>query len=178
MNPQMLYCMQCGEKLEMRYLPSEGRDIPYCTACGDFRFPVFNTAVSMIVTCPATGRIALIRQYGRPGFILVAGYVNRGEDAEDAAVREVREEMGLKVTAVRFNHSHFFAPSNTLMLNFTAEVESEEVHVNTEVDSYAWFSKDEARQQILQGSLAQAFLEGALTGVYHWPVKKETAGTT
>ena len=46
------------------------------------------------------------------------------------------------------------------------------------MDSYAWFSKDEARQQILQGSLAQAFLEGALTGVYHWPVKKETPGTT
>ena len=48
MNPQMLHCMQCGEKLEMRYLPSEGKDIPYCTACRDFRFPVFNTAVSIV----------------------------------------------------------------------------------------------------------------------------------
>ena len=77
-----------------------------------------------------------------------------------------------------FNHSDFFAPSNTLMLNFTAEVESEEVHANTEVDSYAWFTRDEARQQILPGSLAQAFLEGALTGVYRWPVKKETPKAT
>ena len=82
------------------------------------------------------------------------------------------------MTAVRFNHSTFGAPSDTMMLNFTAEVESEEVRAETEVDSYAWFTQDEARQQILQGSLAQAFLEGALTGVYHWPVKKETPGTT
>ena len=167
MNPQMLHCMQCGEKLEMRYLPSEGRDIPYCTACGDFRFPVFNTAVSMIVTCPATGRIALIRQYGRPGFILVAGYVNRGEDAEDAAVREVREEMGLKVTAVRFNHSHFFAPSNTLMLNFTAIVETDDAHPNSEIDAWKWFTVEEARANIREGSLAQAVLNGFFDGEYH-----------
>ena len=172
MVPQMLHCMQCGEKLEMRYLPSEGKNVPYCGACGDFRFPVFNTAVSMIVMCPATGRIALIRQYGRPGFILVAGYVDRGEDAEHAVVREVREEMGLHVTGMHFNHSHFFAPSNTLMLNFTAQVENEEVHANTEVDSYAWFSPEQAREQILGGSLAQAFLEGALTGRYRWPEDK------
>ena len=169
MIPQMLHCMQCGTKLEMRYLPSEGRDIPYCEECGDFRFPVFNTAVSMIVTCSATGRIALIRQYGRPGLILVAGYVNRGEDAEDAVVREVREEMGLRVTGTHFNHSHFFAPSNTLMLNFTAEVENEEVHANAEVDSYEWLSPREAMEQIRPGSLAKAFLDGALTGTYRWP---------
>ena len=173
MVPQMLHCMQCGEKLQMRYLPSEGKEIPYCEACGDFRFPVFNTAVSMIVTCPGTGRIVLIRQYGRPDFILVAGSVNRGEDAEDAVIREVREEMGLEVRKVRFNHSHFFAPSNTLMLNFTAEVESEEVHSDWEVDSYAWLSPEEARRQIRQGSLAQAFLEGALTGSYRWPERAE-----
>ena len=175
---EMNYCMQCGTRLEMRMHPQEETEVAYCPSCEAFRHPVYNTAVSMVVQNASRDRILLIQQYGRPSYILVAGYVNRGEDAEDAAVREVREEMGLKVTAVRFNHSHFFAPSNTLMLNFTAEVESEEVHVNTEVDSYAWFSKDEARQQILQGSLAQAFLEGALTGVYHWPVKKETAGTT
>ena len=169
MNTQMLHCMQCGKKLEMRYLPSEGRDIPYCPDCQDFRFPVFNTAVSMIVTCPSTGRIALIRQYGRSGLILVAGYVNCGEDAEDAVVREVREEMGLRVTAVHFNHSHYFAPSNTLMLNFTAYVENEDVHANAEVDSYVWLAEQEAREQIRPGSLAGAFLEGALTGTYRWP---------
>ena len=80
--------------------------VPYCDHCGQYRFPVFNTAVSMIVTNEDQSKIILIRQYGKPHYILVAGYVNKGEDAEDAAVREVKEEMGLDVIKARFNHSH------------------------------------------------------------------------
>lgn len=41
--------MQCGTKLEKKWLESEGKEIPYCPTCKDYRFPVFNTAVSMIV---------------------------------------------------------------------------------------------------------------------------------
>ena len=63
---------------------------------------------------------------GRDSYILVAGYVNKGEDAEDAVIREIREEMDLKVLECHFNRSHYFAPSNTLMLNFTAIVEEGE----------------------------------------------------
>ena len=51
-------------------------------------------------------------------------------------MREVREEIGLEAREVRFNHSHYFAPSNTLMLNFTVTVDDEEAHPNWEVDSW------------------------------------------
>ena len=119
---EMNYCMQCGTKLHLKHHDTEG-DVPFCDTCGAFRYPVFNTAVSMVVTNPAKTKVILIKQYGRPHYILVAGYVNRGEDAEHAAVREVREEIGLEAREVRFNHSHYFAPSNTLMLNFTVTVE-------------------------------------------------------
>jgi len=165
---EMRHCMQCGTKLEMKYLPSEGREIPYCPVCGDYRFPIFNTAVSMIVENEAHDHILLIRQYGRDTFVLVAGYINKGEDAEHAAVREVLEETGLRVTSCRFNHSHYFAPSNTLMLNWTVTVESMDVHANEEVDSYQWFTVEEARANIRPDSLAQTFLEGYLTGKYPW----------
>ncbi len=164
----MNHCMQCGAKLEMKYLPSEGREIPYCPACEDFRFPVFNTAVSMIVENEARDHILLIRQYGRDTCVLVAGYINKGEDAEHAAAREVLEETGLKVTSCRFNHSHYFAPSNTLMLNWTVTVENMDVHANEEIDSYQWFTVEEARANIRPNSLAQTFLEGYLTGQYPW----------
>ena len=159
-------CMQCGARLVRKYLPSEGREIPYCEACGDFRFPFFNTAVSMIVLTPDLQRVLLIRQYGRPDYILVAGYVNQGEDAEDAVCREVREETGLTVARTRFNHSHFFVPSNTLMLNFTAVCTDDRVHENSEVDTWSWFSPEEARRNIRPHSLAKSFLEGYLDG--HW----------
>ena len=167
--PEETYCRFCGTKLEIRHLDGEG-EIPYCPTCGDFRFPTFSTAVSMIVMNHARDRIVLIQQYGRPSYILVAGYVNKGEDAEDAVVREVREELGARVESLHFNHSHYFAPSNTLMLNFTCVLaEGEEVLPNREIDSYQWFSFDEARKNIRQGSLAAAFLNGYFDGSYSFP---------
>ena len=165
--PEMNYCMHCGTKLIRRYLKNDG-DIPYCPTCQEYRFPVFNTAVSMIILNQEEDRVLMIRQYGGDEYILVAGYVNKGEDAEDAAIREVREETGLTVTGVRFNHSHYFAPSNTQMLNFAVTVTGE-VNCNEEVDTWAWFTLEEARINIRKNSLAKAFLLGWLDGVYHFP---------
>ena len=162
---EMNYCMQCGTKLHLRHHDTEG-EIPYCDSCGAFRYPVFNTAVSMLVMNEAKDRVILIQQYGRPFYVLVAGYVNKGEDAEAAAAREVREELGLTVKEVHFNHSHYFAPSNTLMLNFTVTVSEQEAHPNWEVDSWRWFTVEEARRSIKPNSLASAFLNGYFDGKY------------
>ena len=161
------YCMFCGTKLHDKELEGEGM-IPFCDSCGEYRFSVFSTAVSMIVMNRARDRILLIKQYGRDRYILVAGYVNKGEDAEDAVCREIKEELGLRVTEYHFNRSHYFKPSNTLMLNFTAVVEDEEPHPNREIDSYSWFSVSEAREQIYKRSLAETFLLGYLDGFYHF----------
>ena len=154
----MNYCMHCGAKLHPKYLESEGRDIPYCDACQDFRFPVFNTAVSMILTDPEETRVLLIEQYGKPFYILCAGYVNKGENAEDAVVREVKEELGLTVQRMRFNRSEYFAPSNTLIFNFIAAVKEHDAHPNWEVDAWRWFTRAEAEQNIKPNSLASRFL--------------------
>ena len=169
---EMNYCMQCGGKLEERCQEGEGRPIPWCGACKAWRYPVYNTAVSMVVMDEQREKVLLIRQYGRPHWVLVAGYVNQGEDAEDAAARELREELNLTVRSLRFNHSHYFAPSNTLMLNFTAIVESSEPEPNDEVDDWAWFPVDEARASIKPGSLAEAFLKGSFDGVYAFPGRR------
>ena len=166
---EMHYCMQCGGKLQLREHPGEGHPVPWCDGCGAWRYPVFNSAVSMVVMDEAKERVLLIRQYGRPSWVLVAGYVNQGEDAEDAAAREIREELSMTVTSLRFNHSHYFAPSNTLMLNFTATVREPLPQPNEEIDDWSWFSVAEARQHIKPGSLAEAFLKGSFDGVYTFP---------
>lgn len=165
---EMNYCMHCGTKLVMKQHETEGI-VPWCETCRAFRYPVFNTAVSMIVMDEKKERVILIRQYGRPHGVLVAGYVNRGEDAEDAAVREVREELGMTVSSVHFNHSHYFPPTNTLMLNFTVTVREHEAQPNWEVDAWRWFTIDEARAAIKPESLAQAFLNGYFDGEYRFP---------
>ena len=158
------HCPACGRKLIEKPLDGEGV-VPFCENCAAFRFPQYNVAVSMITRDPATGKILLIQQYGRPSYILVAGYVNRGEQAEHAVVREIREETGLTATEVRFNRTKFFEPSNTLMINFTAFIrDAGELHTNAEVDRYRWFTPQEARESIRPNSLAAEFLNAYLDG--------------
>ena len=118
----------------------------------------------MIVMNEAKDRIILIQQYGKASYVLVAGYVNKGEDAESAAAREVLEELGLQVSSVHFNRSHYYPRSNTLMLNFTVTVPDEDAHPNWEIDAWRWFSLEEARKNIRPGSLAEIFLDGYLDG--------------
>ena len=162
---EQAFCPACGAKLIEKPLEGEGV-VPYCEACAAFRFPQFNVAVSMIVRDPETGRILLIQQYGRPFYILVAGYVNRGEAAEHAVAREINEETGMRAARIRFNRTRFFEPSNTLMVNFTAWVEDAgALHVNGEVDRYRWFTPEEARANIKPNSLAGEFLNAYLDDV-------------
>lgn len=153
------YCVECGTRLEPKFLANEGM-IPFCPTCQAYRFPIFSTAVSMIVLNPSRDKLLLIQQYGRKHYILVAGYVNCGENAETAVRREVKEEIGLDVSSLFYNRSAYFAPSNTLMLNFTCTVFSDSLDgVTSEVDKAVWFPIPQARQAIKAGSLAQEFLE-------------------
>ena len=158
----MAYCRECGSALVEKELKNEGM-VPYCPSCGQFRFPQYNVAVSMIVRNESNGKIILIKQYGRDSYILVAGYVNRGEACEAAVVREVKEETGMTVSGIHFNRTRFFEPSNTLMCNFTAYVKDDsELDPNEEIDAYTWFTPDEARANIRPNSLAAEFLNAYL----------------
>ena len=164
-NENERFCTKCGTAFETRELEGEGT-VQFCPRCNEFHFPVFNTACSMIVLDPKEKRILLIKQYGRDHYILVAGYVNRGEDAENAVARELKEETGLCAHSIRFNRSRYFAGSNTLMLNWTVEVEdADAICPNREIDSYRWFTFDEARRNVKDCSLAQFFLNSYLDSI-------------
>ena len=158
MQAKMDYCYQCGARLERRELEGEGV-VPYCPACRAYRFPIYNTAMSTALLHPAQDRVLLLQQYGRKDYILLAGYVNRGESAEHALVREVHEEVGLTVTAYQYMQSCFFEPSNTLMLNFVSLAQTADLSgVTAEVDHAEWVPLERAVQIIKPHGPAEFFL--------------------
>lgn len=157
-NYAMNYCQTCGTRLTEKEFGTEGK-VPFCPHCGEHRFPMYNVAVSMIVINEQNKKILLIKQYGRDFFVLVAGYVNRAENLEDAAARELKEETGMTMDKFIYNRTKFFEPSNTLMCNFTVFVKNDsELNPNDEIDSYAWFTFEEARKNIDPKILAGQFL--------------------
>ena len=157
-NENERYCTKCGTEYEIRELENEGK-VQFCPKCQTWHFPVFNTACIMIVVDKTSNKILLVKQYSKPHFILVAGYVNRGESAENTVRRELKEETNLEASEICFNKSFYFERSNSLMLNFTVYVDDiSNMKTNSEIDCYDWFSFDEAVQNIKEGSLAKEFL--------------------
>ncbi len=155
----MEHCIDCGAELVLRECEGEGQ-VPYCESCKQFRFPGFSAAIITAVINRAHDKVLLLRQYGRPSYILLAGYISKGESAEQALKREVKEEMDLEVTGWRYMQSQYFAPSNTLMLNFISYVQEDTLHpAPVEVDDARWFTFEEALQAILPNSLAEMFLK-------------------
>lgn len=106
----------------------------------------------------------MMRQYHREKYSLLAGYINKGESAEEALVREVKEEIARNVVEYRFMRSCYYEKSNTLMFNFLSVIEDEDLsHFNKkEVDFVRWFAFSEVFDFVLPDSLASSFLSKVL----------------
>ena len=154
----MSYCIECGEKLIIKPCGIDG-DVPYCPKCQAFRFPMYNSAISAIVFNPDKTKILLIRQYGRDHHILIAGYINKGENAKQALIRELKEEVDLNVVDYHYNDNEYFARTNTLIHNYAVVSDSEDFHLTSEVDDAKWYDIEEVLTVIKPNSLAKHFVE-------------------
>jgi NAD+ diphosphatase len=139
----MKHCYHCGFKLELKELKNEGL-IPYCPSCNEYRFPIFSTAISAVIVNKDITKTLLIRQYNMGLDVLVAGYINKGESAEEALYREIKEEVGLTPIYHQFQKTEYWPRSNTLLINFYCIVDDMNVTITDEVQSYKWFDIDEA----------------------------------
>lgn len=157
-----MYCRECGEKLSLRFCENEGL-IPYCGKCEAYMFPQFPVAVSMVVTNRAQDKILLAKHAEDNDFILFAGYIKKGENAEKTVPREIKEELGLDVVKAKYTSSRYHGKKDVLMLNFIVIVEENRpIKLNEEIAEARWCTPEEAVQLIRKGTTAEFFLLNAL----------------
>ncbi|MBQ9117814.1 MAG: NUDIX domain-containing protein [Clostridia bacterium] len=156
-----MYCRECGQKLSLRFCENEGL-IPYCSQCEAYMFPQFSVAVSMVVTNRAQDKILLAKHAEDEDFILFAGYVKKGENAEKTVPREIKEELGLSVVKAKYMSSRYHAKKDVLMLNFIVVVEDTPIKLNEEIDEARWCTPEEALALIRKGTTAEFFLTAAV----------------
>ena len=157
-----MYCKECGQKLALRFCENEGL-IPYCDKCEQYMFPPFSVAVSMVVTNRAQDKILLAKHVEDNDFILFAGYVKKGENAEKTIPREIKEELGLPVVKIKYMSSRYHSQKELLLLNFIVVVEDSPIKLQkSELTEARWCSPDEALALIRKDSTAEFFLTNAV----------------
>jgi NAD+ diphosphatase len=116
-----------------------------CPVDGSEHFPRTDPAVIMLVTDPED-RCLLARNAAWPGrrVSILAGFVEPGESAEQAVIREVAEETGITVTSVRYLGSQPWPMPRSLMLGFRADAPAGQ-GIAVDHDELAeahWFSRE------------------------------------
>lgn len=132
------FCGVCGGPMKMHTEISKR-----CTHCGKEVWPLLATAIIVLIRRDDKVLLVHARNFRGKFFGLVAGFVETGETLEEAVVREVHEEVGIKIKNIRYFASQPWPYPCGLMVGFTADYVSGELHLQrSELDDAGWFDRD------------------------------------
>jgi NAD+ diphosphatase len=136
------FCAACGGGTRAQW----GGAHRVCRECQAEHFPRTDpVAIAVVVR---GDRCLLGRQPAWPArlYSALAGFVEAGESLEETVRREVQEESGAAVGAVRYWRSQPWPFPSSLMLGCLAEALSEEIRVDrAELEDARWFTRAEVR---------------------------------
>jgi NAD+ diphosphatase len=139
------YCANCGAVTIVREAGYSRR----CPRCHTSHFP--RTDPVVIMTVEHADNLLLGRRAGWPDdrYSVLAGFVSPGEAAEEAVIREVREESGIVARDPEFVSSQPWPFPRSLMLGFCAQSDGGEPRAQDgELERVRWFSRDEVQAAI------------------------------
>src|SRR5712692_9729198 len=139
LSPQSIrFCPLCGGGLERREVPPEGKHEMVCVGCS---FIFYLNPKVVAGTIPEDdGRILLTRRSIDPGrglWTFPAGFVDFGETATDAAMRETLEETGLTVELTGLLNV-FTYPGAPIIIVYRARVTAGTLTACDENDALEW----------------------------------------
>lgn len=161
------HCPRCGTPTEV----VAGGWVRRCPADNSEHFPRTDPAIIVTVVGP-DGRLLL--GGGGPvdarNYSTLAGFVEPGESLEEAVVREIQEEVGVRVTACQYLGSQSWPFPASLMLGFTAVTEDAQATPDgVEVTRARWFSREELQEAVLSGEITiSTRLSIARSLIEHW----------
>jgi NAD+ diphosphatase len=135
------HCGVCGAPTQ----PQNAGHLVVCTAagCGTEFFPRIDPAIIVLVTAGTKALLGRQKSWPAGRYSALAGFVEPGETVEEAVVREVEEETGVRVEAVRYFASQPWPFPASLMLGFHAAASEQAVRLDGELEDARWFERSE-----------------------------------
>ena len=141
------FCSVCGQPTQAL----RGGQQRTCGSCGADHFPRTDPVIIVVVTdgerCllgQSHGRLSQMRM-----FSALAGFMDQGESIEEAVRREVLEEAGIRVGAVRYHSSQPWPFPSSLMIGCHADALTTDLRPDdVEMLSVQWFERAKVRRAL------------------------------
>ncbi|HUQ41094.1 MAG TPA: NUDIX hydrolase [Candidatus Limnocylindrales bacterium] len=143
------FCVQCGTKLVRRSVEHRFRNV--CLKCGHIAFRNAKPAVGLLIE--RDDRLLLVRRARAPfeGYWdIPGGFLEAEESPEKGAVREAREETGLRVKVDELLGAYHGTSGDdyTLNLYYTAHVIGGREKAGDDASAMRWFAVAEVPTRI------------------------------
>lgn len=154
------YCGNCGAETA-RLLGERARS---CGVCGQSFYPRLSPCIMALVVRGDECLLARNKQWNRPYFSALAGFVEPGESVEEALRREVMEEVGLQLGDLHYFASQPWPFPGQLMIGFFADYADGDIVIDdVEIAEAHWFNyrqlPDIPGSFALAGHLIRTFVE-------------------
>jgi NAD+ diphosphatase len=134
------FCGRCGNRMSVDAVERAMR----CEPCRTISYPRIAPCVIVLVTRGEEMLLARNVNFPQPMYSTLAGFIEAGETAEATLKREVREEVGVEVTNLRYFQSQSWPFPNQLMLGFFADYAGGDIACDaSEIADARWFHYSE-----------------------------------
>ena len=130
------FCGRCGQQMRV----DTRERAMCCDTCRVINYPRIAPCVIVLVTRGEELLLARNANFPQPMYSTLAGFIEAGETAEETLRREVREEVGVEVTNLRYFQSQSWPFPNQLMLGFFADYAGGDIVCQaSEIADADWF---------------------------------------
>lgn len=152
------YCGKCGTPTTIR----SGETSMVCPSCGLVAYPRISPVVMVLISRGDELLLARSPRF-KPGvFSALAGYVEAGETLEQCAKREVREEVGIEITNLRYFGSQPWPFPDSLMVAFFADYAGGTIQPDpSEIEAAGWYSRSALPALPEPATLARQLIDAA-----------------
>lgn len=135
-----VFCGRCGNVMKEDTVERAMR----CEKCGNIVYPRINPVVIVAIKNDEDQLLVTKYAHGYAKYALVAGFIEIGETAEEAAQREAKEETGLDITDLVYYKDQPWAWSSSLITTFVAKAHGDQkIKVDhSELKKAVWITRE------------------------------------